>query len=107
MSSFFSKIVNGLSGGMSGRRKAAAAPVTAEYQGLTICAEPERAGDQWRLAGKIVKLDGESVLERTFLRADTFASLDEAQTYSLRKGKQIIDERGGRLFEDGAESGRA
>ena len=80
------------------------------YEGLTICAAPERAGDQWRLAGVIIKQgageDGGD-LERSFLRADTFAAREEAEAQAIRKGQQIIDEQGERLFADGAPTGRA
>ncbi len=77
------------------------------YSGLIIRAAPERTGDQWRLAGVIIKQDGDRALERTYLRADTFSTREEAETFAVRKGKQIIDEQGARLFADGELSGRA
>jgi hypothetical protein len=111
MASFFSRLLGGLSGKPADEEAGAPQrgdPV--EYQGLVIRAAPERAGSQWRLAGVIVKpgVDGDpgGDLERTFLRADTFASREEAESFAVRKGQQIIDEQGARLFADGAPSGR-
>lgn len=75
------------------------------YEGLLIMSSPLREGDRWRLAGVIVKESEEGKLERTFIRADTFATREEADDFALRKGKQIINERGTRLFADGAEEG--
>ncbi len=106
MTSFFSNIIARLSAGPANEGPAQEPQATEEYQSLVIRAAPEKAGDQWRLAGTIVKREGDTVLERFFLRADTFPSLQEAQSFSLRKGRQIIDERGRRLFADGAQSGR-
>jgi hypothetical protein len=64
------------------------------YEGLVIRAAPEPAGKQWRLAGVIIKKRETGDLERTFMRADTFASREDAETYAIRKGQQIIDEQG-------------
>ena len=98
MASFFSKFFGG--GGAAKR----GGPVP--YQGLTIQAVPEPAGDRWRLAGVISKQGGDGTLERSFMRADTFPSREEAESFAIRKGKQIIDEQGEKLFADGAPSGR-
>ncbi len=78
-----------------------------EHGGFGIQAAPEPEGDQWRLAGYILQGSGEDRMERKFLRADLFGSRDEAAEFSVRKGKQIIDEQGARLFADGEKSGRA
>lgn len=80
-------------------------PVT--YEGLSICAAPIKEGRQWRLSGVIIKQSDEVDLERTFTRADTFHTSAEAESFSIRKGKQIIDEQGSKLFENGEEQGRA
>lgn len=77
------------------------------YEGLIIHAAPEREGDRWRLAGVIIKKVGDRNLERTFVRADTFSSVQDAEVFAIRKGKQIIDEQGSRLFSDDEASGRA
>jgi hypothetical protein len=108
MASFLSKLFGGgkSSDGGGAPQRGEAVP----YEGFLIHAAPERAGDQWRLAGVIVKQGaGEAGgdLERVFVRADNFASRDECESYAIRKGKQIIDEQGDRLFADGAPTGRA
>ena len=106
MASFFSRLFGG--GGSDAAEAGPAKrgdPVT--YEGYVIQAAPEKAGGQWRLAGVIIK-DGEGgALERNYTRADTFPTHDDAETFSIRKGKQIIDERGDRLFADGEATGRA
>ena len=108
MASFFSKLFGSGKSDSEGGAAKRGDPVT--YEGFVIQAAPERAGDQWRLAGVIIKQgagEGGGDLERTFLRADSFSSQDEAENFAIRKGKQIIDEQGERLFADGAPTGRA
>ena len=79
-----------------------------EHEGLMIIAAPEKAdGGQWRLAGYIQKNTENGEMERFFLRADTFPSRQEAIDFAHRKGRQIIDQQGDRLFADGAPTGRA
>jgi hypothetical protein len=106
MPSFLSKLFGGGSGDGSERSAPAARGKPVEYQGLHICAAPEPAGKQWRLAGVIVKESGDTTLERSFMRADTFSSREEAESFSIRKGQQIIDEQGSRLFASGEATGR-
>ncbi len=107
MTSFLSRLFGGLTGKTpedSGPPKRGEA---VEYEGYKICAAPDKADNQWRLAGVILKPGDDGDLERTFIRADLFTSREEAETYAIRKGKQIIDEQGERLFADGAPSGHA
>jgi hypothetical protein len=77
------------------------------YEGLSICAGPIKEGSQWRMSGVIIKHGDEVDMERTFTRADTFYTRADAESFSIRKGKQIIDEQGSKLFENGEEQGRA
>lgn len=106
MASFLSKLFGG-SGGEKSAGGSAKRSEAVEYQGLLIHAVPQPAGGQWRLAGVIVKHAEGGALEREFQRADTFSSKDEAESYTVRKGKQIIDERGEALFANGEPTGRA
>jgi len=78
-----------------------------EYEGYLIIASPMPDEGRWRLAGAIVKESESGRLERSFVRADTFASRDEAESFAVRKGQQIVDEQGARLFADGEATGRA
>ena len=106
MTNFFSSII----GALTGKTAEAAPPQRGEanpYEGLVIHAAPVREENQWRLSGVIVKQGDEGDLERTFTRADTFSTRQEAESSSIRKGKQIIDEQGSNLFADGEAEGRA
>ena len=106
MASLLSRIIGALTGGPAEPEvPKRGEPVT--YEGLGICAAPIKEGSQWRLSGVIIKQDDEVDLERTFSRADTFYTRAEAESFSVRKGKQIIDEQGSKLFESGEEQGRA
>jgi len=106
MSGFFKKIFGSFSGG-DAARKASGPPKSETYNDHQITAEPIQDGAQWRLAGTISReVDGEQ-LERTFVRADLFASREEAETFALRKAQQIIDQSGPSLFADRKPKGRA
>lgn len=104
MASFFKKLFGGGAPTDDGGAAKRSDPV--EYEGLLVQAAPVRQGEQWRLAGFIIKKDEAGDLEREFSRADTFPSHEDAVSFSQRKGQQIIDERGAKLFADGAPSGR-
>jgi len=69
-----------------------------EHQGFLIRAEPFQEGGQYQTAGSIEKVvDGEAKVHR-FIRADRFASVDAAADHAIRKGCQIVDEQGERMF---------
>ena len=104
MASFFKKLFGGGAASDSGTAERGD-PVS--YEGLVIRAAPLPAEGQWRLAGVIVKPAEDGDLERDFVRADTFASREEAESFTIRKGKQIIDEQGDKLFASGEKTGRA
>ena len=70
------------------------------YKDVTIYPQVQPEGGQWRVAGVIAKGEGEGALEHHFIRADLLSSQDEAEAFAVRKGRQIIDERGDRLFVD-------
>ena len=107
MTSMVSRFFKGLTGQSDGGEKQPAERGEGvAYEGLVIHPAPEREGGQWRVAGVITKEDGDVHLERAFTRADTVASREEAETLSVNKGKQIINERGSALFDDGKATGR-
>lgn len=93
------KLFAGLFGGGNGDGTAAPGnDVSVDYKGFTIRPTPRQAEGQWQVVGIIAKeVDGE-LREETFIRADKCASSDEAVEMILRKGRQIIDEQGTRLF---------
>lgn len=71
---------------------------TAEHKGFAIAAQPYKEQGQWQLAGVISKEVGGVLKEHRFVRADRFASQDEAAELAIVKGRQIIDEQGERIF---------
>ena len=105
MVSFFSRLFGDSSQEDGSAKRSDPVP----YGNFLICAAPQRKGDSWHLSGVIIKPgeDGAEDLEREYIRADTFTSHDEAVSFSQRKGEQIIDEQGDRLFADGEKTGRA
>lgn len=71
----------------------------AEYKGYVIEARPYPAGGQYQLAGTIARMVEGTRKEFPFVRADRFTSMEEAAEFALVKGRQIIDERGEKVFE--------
>ena len=70
-----------------------------EHHGFTIRAEPYPAeGGQFQTAGTVLREVDGSVHEHRFVRADRFASLEDAAAFALRKGRQLVDEQGDRMF---------
>jgi len=98
MAGFFSRLFGKSEGGGIENRGEGEA-----YKGFTIYATPQRDGDQWRTAGVIVRTMGDEAREHQFIRADVFPSQADAAECAQRKARQIIDERGDRLF-DGSEN---
>jgi hypothetical protein len=80
----------------------APAPPTAaqktEHNGFSISATPYKEGGQFQTCGVISKMIGGTLREHKFIRADRFQSQDEAMEFTIRKGRQIVDEQGDRLF---------
>jgi hypothetical protein len=96
--SFFKRLF----GGGSGEPAAAAGPGApakqVEHKGFTISATPFKADGQYQTSGTVSKeIDG-VLKEHRFIRADRFPGLDDAVDVSIRKGMQIVDEQGDRLF---------
>jgi hypothetical protein len=69
-----------------------------EHKGFTITAAPFRNEGQFQTAGTITKAVDGVAKEHKFIRADRHASMEDAVTFSLAKGRQIVDEQGERLF---------
>lgn len=70
------------------------------YQGYTIVAAPRPQNGQLLTAGTIHKTFPEGDKAQAFVRADTHTDWESACRHAVVKGKQIIDERGDRLFDD-------
>ena len=69
-----------------------------EYKGFEIRPAPRKEGSQWLTAGVISKQFPEGTKEEPFIRAETHGSREQAESFAVTKGKQIIDEQGDRLF---------
>lgn len=69
-----------------------------EHEGYLIEATPMKEGDQFLIAGTISKVIGGERREHRFIRADRTSSYDDAAEMTLRKGKQIIEQGGDRIF---------
>jgi hypothetical protein len=65
------------------------------YKDFQIVAEPIEAGGEFRIAARISK--GER--SHHLIRADTMRDRDAAAAASVSKARQVIDERGDRLFD--------
>mgnify|MGYP003735060929 CR=1 FL=1 len=91
--------IRNLFGGRSASGPPQAANEPDTYKDCLIYAEPMAEGGQWRLAGRIVKGDGEAAREHKFIRADIFSSRDDVEAATYRKARQIIDEQGEALFQ--------
>jgi hypothetical protein len=69
-----------------------------EYKGYKITPAPYAASGGFQTAGTIVKDFPDGTKEHRFVRAETHPSKDDAAAFAIRKGQQIIDEQGDRLF---------
>lgn len=78
---------------------AAAEAAVAHHKGFAITATPFRNEGQFQTAGRVTKTIDGAEKEHKFIRADRHATLEDAVTFSLAKGRQIVDERGDRLFD--------
>lgn len=88
-----------LFGGNSGEGAAEAQPARqVEHNGFTISATPFKADGQYQTCGVVSKEVGGVVKEHKFIRADRFAGLDDAVDISIRKGIQLVEEQGEKLF---------
>jgi hypothetical protein len=98
----FLKSLFGWSGKEAGATKAAK---QAEHKGFLIEARPYREGSRFQTAGIIAKDVEGTRREHKFIRADSFATIEEAADFALSKGRQIIDEQGERLFQEAENKG--
>jgi hypothetical protein len=85
----------------SGKAADASEPAVAgqlEHKGFLVRATPYKADGQYQTCGVISKEVDGVTKEHRFIRADRFASLDDAVDISLKKGQQLVDEQGERMF---------
>ena len=81
-----------------GAAKAGKAAAPVEYKGYVIIAAPFANNGQYQTAGTITReIDGVRQ-EHRFIRADAYASYDDAVTFTENKARQIVDLQGDRIF---------
>jgi hypothetical protein len=71
-----------------------------EYKGFVLRAAPyKNSGGHYQTAG-LIEREVEGVRkEHRFIRADAYASYDDAVNFTLNKARQIVDLQGERIFE--------
>ena len=88
-----------LFGGSGGGAKAAKPSDPVEYKGYVIVAAPYKNNGHYQTAGTIAREFGGVRKEHRFIRADAYASYDDAVTFTVNKARQIIDLQGERMFD--------
>ena len=79
---------------------ASSAEDSVDYNGFAILPAPRKHKDGWRIQGVISKEIDSERKEHAYIRADTYASRDDAVAATVSKGKRIIDEQGEAIFRD-------
>lgn len=87
-----------LFGGGGGRSAEAPVADPVEYRGYTILPTPFVQEGPYQTCGVVSVGTGAERREHRFIRADRFASAEGAIQHSIRKGKQLVDEQGERMF---------
>ena len=93
----FLKKLFGLGGGASEPEQAVSSRVE-DHKGFSIRATPFKEVGQWQLCGLISKEVNGETKEHRFIRADRFASQEDAENMTFMKARQIIDQQGDRIF---------
>ena len=94
--SFWKALFSGSKG--AGEGKSAGPHSSVEHEGYLIEARPYPEGGQYQVAGTVSKTIGGERKEHYFVRADRCVSIDDAAEMAIRKGKQLIEQVGERMF---------
>ena len=70
-----------------------------EYEGFCIRPAPFISRGQYQTCGIIEKEISGELKQHRFVRAESHSSREEAVEFSLFKARQLIDDRGDRLFD--------
>jgi hypothetical protein len=70
-----------------------------EYKGFIIRAAPYKNNGHYQTAGVIARGAGGERKEHRFIRADAYASYEDAVNFTINKARQIIDLQGERMFD--------
>src|SRR5690242_7710130 len=90
--SIFKSLFSMFGGGGSGDSAESGPEQSVEYQGFTIRATPYKEEGQYQTCGIIAKEVDGVMKEHRFVRADRYASRDDAVAFTFDKGRQIIDQ---------------
>jgi hypothetical protein len=74
-------------------------PDPVEYKGFVIRAAPYKNNGGYQTAGVIEREINGVRKEHRFIRADSYASYEDAVNFTLGKARQIIDLQGERIFD--------
>jgi hypothetical protein len=69
-----------------------------DYKGFIIRPAPFKSEAGYQTAGTIERDIGGVRKEHRFIRADAFASFDDAVSFTLSKARQMVDLQGERMF---------
>ncbi|UCI09465.1 HlyU family transcriptional regulator [Mesorhizobium sp. B1-1-8] len=94
--SFLKKLFGG--GGETTEAGTAKPAKQVEHKGFLISATPYQAEGQYQICGVVSKEVDGVMKEHRFIRADRFAGLDDAVDISIKKGIQLVDEQGKKMF---------
>ncbi len=89
-----------LFGGGTGGAKTAKPAEPVEYKGYIIRAAPYAENGHYHTAGTIEREIGGVTKEHRFIRADAYASYNDAVNFTINKARQIIDLQGEKIFRD-------
>ncbi|MBX3570488.1 MAG: hypothetical protein KF914_20680 [Rhizobiaceae bacterium] len=95
--SFLKKLFGG-GGGSEGAADGKPVGEAVEHKGFLIRATPYKADGQFQTCGTITREVDGVLKEHRFVRADRFASQSDAADVAIKKGRQIVDEQGERIF---------
>lgn len=93
--SFLKKLFGGGDGPSGGADKALGSE---EYKGYRITAVEMKQGGEYILSGTVEKDINGEVQVHKFIRADRLSSPEQAASFALSKGRQLVDEQGDGLF---------
>lgn len=72
---------------------------TEEYAEFLITATPIKEGREYQVCGVISREEAGELKEHRFIRVDRMADRDAVVQLIFQKGRQIIDERKGKVFD--------
>jgi len=96
--SFLKRLFGGGGGGEATEPGTAKPAKQVEHKGFLISATPYKAEGQYQTCGVVSKEVDGVMKEHRFIRADRFAGLDDAVDISIKKGMQLVDEQGEKMF---------